>query len=66
MNPQLTGTGWIPLASRTGGGEWTTGPSTLTTQAATSTARAPVDFRESVPAADSARRFYRLRAELVP
>ena len=57
---------WEVLASKSGTGSWASQPTATTSEADTGAAREAVEFEQTLPAHDSARRFYRLAAELVP
>jgi hypothetical protein len=56
----------VTIASKTGAGDWSSQSSTQATESDTGAAREPVAFQETIPAAGSERRYYRLSAELMP
>jgi len=58
--------GWTTLTAKTGDGDWSSQPTTTTTETTTGASRDPVAFEETIPATGSDKRFYRLAAEMVP
>ncbi len=66
MSQDLSAGAWTTLATKVGDGTWTPQPSTTVIETESGNLRNPITFSEVMVTAGSAKRFYRLNAELNP
>jgi hypothetical protein len=66
MSQDLSAGAWTTLATKVGDGTWTPQPSTTVIETESGSLRNLVNFSEIMVTAGSAKRFYRLNAELNP